>query len=154
MLCPNSIFFAGKQKEYHKDVFVCSEQVAFQGIPHKQTLKISDRFGNHLDNFEHSGFNASLIGTPDPRAELGVNDVVSIQTTISNATGKIVVSFTPEVAGSYVMTYEYTGRGGLLATFFRTKDFTHPILESPARYIEVKQCRRIAVSWHATGIRR
>lgn len=72
-----------------------------------------------------------------------MNDIVAIQATISNATGKVVVSFTPEVAGSYIMTHEYTGRGGLLATFFRTKDFTDIILENPAHAIEVKQCRII-----------
>lgn len=118
-------------------------QVAFQGIIHHQTLEIRDRFGNHLDSFVHSGFNVSLVGTPDPRAGVDVNDVVTIQTTISNeadARGKIAVSFTPEIAGSYVMTHEYTGRGGLLATFFRTMDFMDPILESPAHVIEVKQC--------------
>lgn len=61
-------------------------------------------------------------------------------TTVSNetdASGKLSATFTPEVAGTYVMSNKYTGPGGLLATFFRTKDFTDPVLENSAYATEV-----------------
>lgn len=50
----------------------------------------------------------------------------------------MTASFTPDFAGEYLMSNEYTGAGGLLATFFRTKDFTDPVLENMAYAIEVK----------------
>ena len=110
-------------------------------MAHHHTLEIRDRFGNILDSSAEGGFSVSLVGSPDPRAGVDAEEPVTIGVTISNhtdANGKLTATFTPSIAGSYVMTNEYTGRGGLLATFFRTMDFTDPVLENPAHYIEVK----------------
>lgn len=122
-------------------------QVAFQGVPHYHSLEIRDRFGNLLDGYPTGGgFTAIIIGTPDARA--GVTPTteehtsqVTIATTVSeetDASGKLSANFTPDVAGTYVMSNEFTGPGGLLATFFRTKDFMDPVLENLAYATEVK----------------
>lgn len=55
----------------------------------------------------------------------------------TDANGQLTVTFTPDIAGTYVMSNEYAGPGGLLATFYRTKDFTDPVLENSAYAIEV-----------------
>ncbi|CAN0173091.1 unnamed protein product, partial [Ectocarpus sp. 12 AP-2014] len=118
-----------------------SDRVAFQGVPHYHSLEIRDRFGNLLDGYPTGGgFSATIIGTPDARA--GVTPTtekhtpqVTIATTVSeetDATGKLSANFTPDIAGTYVMSNEFTGPGGLLATFFRTKDFMDPVLENSA----------------------
>lgn len=123
-------------------------QVAFQGVPHYHTLEIRDRFGNLLDGYPaDGGFTGALVGTPDSRAGVtpatgeDLHSSVMIETTVSNeidASGKLSVTFTPEIAGTYVMSNKYTGPGGLLATFFRTKDFMDPVLENSAHATEVK----------------
>lgn len=118
-------------------------------MPHHHTLEIRDRFGNLLDMYPTAdGFTATLIGTPDARAgvtpateEEGLDSSVAAVITVSNetdASGKLSATFTPEIAGTYVMSNKYTGPGGLLATFFRTKDFTDPVLENSAYATEVK----------------
>lgn len=122
-------------------------QVAFQGVAHTHTLEIRDRFGNLLDGYPtEDGFSATLVGTPDARAgilsttEQNADSSVTLSTTVSNVTdasGKLLATFTPEVAGTYVMSNEYTGPGGLLATFFRTHDFTDAVLENSAYTTEV-----------------
>ena len=124
-------------------------QVAFQGVAHTHTLEIRDRFGNLLDGYPtEDGFSATLVGTPDARAgilsttEQNADSSVTLSTTVSNVTdasGKLLATFTPEVAGTYVMSNEYTGPGGLLATFFRTHDFTDAVLENSAHTTEVKR---------------
>lgn len=119
-------------------------QVAFQGVPHYHSLEIRDRFGNLLDGYPtDGGFTATLIGTPDARAGVTQEQTphVTIATTVSegtDASGKLSVNFTPEIAGTYVMSNEFTGPGGLLATFFRTKDFLDPVHENSAYATEVK----------------
>lgn len=116
-------------------------QVAFQGTPHYHTLAVRDRFGNLLDSYADGGFAVSLIGIADPRAAVATKLPVTIETTVSketDATGELSASFTPRIAGSYVMSNAYTGPGGLLATFYRTKDFTDPVLENLAYATEVK----------------
>lgn len=120
----------------------CPWQVAFQGMSHNHTLEVRDRFGNLLDSYENGGFTVTLVGVPDPRAgAVTKKDHVTIATSISNASdakGELLATFTPEVAGSYLMTNEYTGPGGLLATFYRTKDFMDPVLENMAYAMEVR----------------
>lgn len=116
---------------------------------HTHTLEIRDRFGNLLDGYPtEDGFSATLVGTPDARAgnlstteEQDLGSSVIISATVSNvsdASGKLSATFTPEVAGTYVMSNEYTGPGGLLATFFRTHDFTDAVRENYAYTNEVK----------------
>lgn len=125
-------------------------QVSFQGIPHQHTIEVRDRFGNLLDSYPNNGgFTTTVIGTPDSRAGVTVASgdeesgaSVIVAATVSNETdahGQLKVTFTPDIAGTYVMSNEYTGPGGLLATFYRTKDFTDPVLENPAYAIEVKR---------------
>ncbi|CAN0497767.1 unnamed protein product, partial [Ectocarpus sp. 8 AP-2014] len=115
-----------------------SDRVAFQGVPHYQSLEIRDRFGNLLDGYPTGGgFTATIIGTPDARAGVTQEHTshVTIATTVSeetDASGKLSANFTPDIAGTYVMSNEFTGPGGLLATFFRTKDFMDPVLENSA----------------------
>lgn len=116
---------------------------------HTHTLEIRDRFENLLDSYpSENGFTTSLVGTPDARAgisptseEQGSDSFVAVAAIVSNmtdASGNLSAVFTPEVAGTYVMSNEYTGPGGLLATFFRTKDFTDAVLENSAHTTEVR----------------
>lgn len=75
-------------------------------------------------------------------ATVTVPTTVSTTVTVSNVTdasGKLSATFTPEIAGTYVMSNEYTGPGGLLATFFRTKDFADPVLENSAHTTLVRR---------------
>ncbi|CAM9800578.1 unnamed protein product [Ectocarpus sp. 6 AP-2014] len=117
---------------------LASDRVAFQGVPHFHSLEIRDRFGNLLDGHPTGGgFTATIIGTPDARAGVTQEHAshVTIAMTVSeetDASGKLSASFTPDIAGTYVMSNEFTGPGGLLATFFRTKDFMDPVLENSA----------------------
>ncbi len=125
-------------------------QVTFQGVVHTHTLEVRDRFSNLLDGYPtEDGFSATLVGTPDVRAgnspttdEQDSESSVIISATVSNvsdASGMLSATFTPEVAGTYVMSNEYTGPGGLLATFFRTNDFTDAVLENSAYTDKVKR---------------
>ena len=111
-------------------------------MSHNHILEVRDRFGNLLDSYENGGFAVALVGVPDPRAgEVTKDDHVTIVASLSNASdakGELLATFTPEVAGSYVMSNEYTGPGGLLATFYRTKDFMDPVLENMAYAMEVR----------------
>lgn len=118
-------------------------------MAHTHTLEIRDRFENLLDGYPTEGaFATTLVGTPDARAGVtptpegqGSDAAITVATTISNVTdasGKLSVTFTPEIAGTYVMSNEYTGPGGLLATFYRTKDFMDPVLENAAHMTEVR----------------
>lgn len=126
-------------------------QVAFQGLAHTHTLEIRDRFENLLDSYPtDGGFATTLVGTPDARAgvlqtaegqDSDPSGTVATTVTVSNVTdasGKLAATFTPEVAGTYVMSNEYTGPGGLLATFYRTQDFTDSVLENSAHTTEVR----------------
>lgn len=126
-------------------------QIAFQGVTHYHTLEARDRFGNLLDTYTDDGFTAYLVGTPDPRAGREKYDPVTVEAVVTKATdarGKIIASFTPDVAGSYVMNNEYTGPGGLLATFYRTKDFTDPVLQNVANMLEVRSSDLNAFFFH------
>lgn len=134
-------------------------QVAFQGVAHTHTLEIRDRFENLLDSYPDAGFATTFVGTPDARGGVtptseGQDSNSSTTTTatttvatavtvaVSNetdASGKLSATFTPEIAGTYVMSDEYTGPGGLLATLFRNKDFTDPVLENSAHTTEVRE---------------
>lgn len=110
-------------------------------MEHHHTLEARDRFGNLLDSYADGGFNVSLVGMPDPRAGDTMEETVTIDAAVSNETdarGQLAASFMPDTAGTYVMTNEYTGPGGLLATFFRTTDFTDSVLENSAYTNEVK----------------
>lgn len=111
-------------------------------MAHNHTLEVRDRFGNLLDSYDSGGFAVALVGVPDPRAGVAIKeDHVTIATSISNASdakGELLASFTPDIAGSYLMSNEYTGPGGLLATFYRTKDFIDPVLENMAYAMEVR----------------
>lgn len=127
----------------HDNDYTVLSQVAFQGVPHYHTLEVRDRFGNLLDTYENGGFTVALVGVVDPRAGVSTGeDHVTIDTSISDvsdAKGELLAAFTPELAGSYVMSNEYTSPGGLLATFYRTKDFMDPVLENMAYAMEVRE---------------
>lgn len=123
-------------------------------MTHTHALEIRDRFENLLDGYPtDDGFATTLVGAPDARAAVtatsegqDLNSSISVATTVSNetdASGKLSVTFTPDIAGTYVMSNEYTGPGGLLATFFRTKDFTDAVFENSAHMTEV----RTNLSW-------
>lgn len=82
-----------------------------------------------------------MVGTPDVRANnTDISSVVveAVVTDKTDARGEVLATFIPEVAGSYVMSNEYTGPGGLLATFYRTKDFVDPVLRNMAHTLEVR----------------
>lgn len=82
------------------------------------------------------------MGTPDPRAEQPSQDIEPIEATLTNqmqARSEILASFTPDVAGSYVLSNTYTAPGGLLATFYRTKDFRDPVLNDISYILEVRE---------------
>lgn len=120
--------------------FLAHLQIAFQGVHHYHTLEARDRFGNLLDTYTDDGFRAYLVGTPDSRATNTTDSSVTIEAVVTDETdarGEVLAMFTPEVAGSYIMSHEYTGSGGLLATFYRTKDFTDPVLQNMAHAVEV-----------------
>lgn len=110
-------------------------------------MEVRDRFGNLLDSYDNGGFTVALVGVPDSRAGVVTKeDYVTIVTSISNASdgkGELLATFTPEIAGSYVMSNEYTGPGGLLATFYRTKDFMDPVLENMAHTMGVRAASKL-----------
>lgn len=89
------------------------------------------------------GFTLSVVGTADPRGDAAaIEDDAAITFEVAvgdvtDASGRMLASFIPDTAGSYVMRSEYTGSGGLLATFFRTSVFSDPVLENTAHFIEV-----------------
>lgn len=112
-------------------------------MPHYHTLEVRDRFGNILDSYSDGGFKISLVGMPNLRASPSLgNGSLVIEAMVSNKPderGKMMATFTPDIAGSYVMINEYTGPGGLLATFFHRQDFTDPVLKNSAFSIEVRR---------------
>ena len=135
-------------------------------MAHTHTLEIRDRFENLLDSYPtDDGFATTLIGTPDARAgitlsaeEQASDAAVTIATpvTVSNVTdasGLLSATFTPEVAGTYVMSNEYTGPGGLLATFYRTQDFADPVLENSAHMTEVRRHLHTIVGYNSPFIK-
>lgn len=116
-------------------------QIAFQGVPHYHTLEARDRFGNLLNTYIDDGFRVHLVGTTDSRANVTGNKTLMIEAVVTDETdahGDVLAMFTPDMAGSYVMSNEYMGPGGLLATFYRTKDFTDPVLQNMAHVVEVR----------------
>jgi len=109
-------------------------QVVTQGKKEFFSVQIRDRFGNPFDRSiaSTSSFVTSLIGTPD-KCQNSEDPAETVIIPVSNdpqatySDGKYHFSYEPTIAGTYKMSVKLMTRGGLLATFYKTSNFSSPV---------------------------
>lgn len=114
-------------------------------------VTVVDRFGNRLTSPLEDGFDliVDLEGTPHRCNMNPDNDKVFAHINeASENDGRYLVLYTPSLAGIYDLSIFLRSQGGLLTTFFRSPDFSDPVLGINDRdiYEESPWCKSRSVS--------
>ena len=126
-----------------------ASQVVTQGTPEYFTVQMRDMFGNALTSpmASDSSLVVTMTGVPascgidvaDP--SLSSPSIVTV-TTIDNtpySDGTYPFTYTPTVAGSYVLDIQLLTRGGLLGTYYKGANLTYPVLASRGNFHDPTQ---------------
>lgn len=109
-------------------------QVAVQGTKEYFSIQLRDRFGNVIDGplQSTSALVLSIAGMSDPcQSSRSSSSASAIDTVLTssgpNTDGVYSGTFEPTIAGAYTASVKLRTRGGLLGTYFRTRNLTSPV---------------------------
>ena len=111
-------------------------QVAEESIRQYFVVQLRDRFGNLIDDGAASGTTLaiSINGISAPCLNLGHQVPATITTMISLSSpysgSSFNVHYDPTTAGTFLVSMGLVTQGGLLGTYYRTSQFTSPVLAS------------------------
>lgn len=120
-------------------------QVAVEGAREYFAIQLRDRFGNYLEGpiQNTSRLIASMVGERDPRAASSSDSISSVAVPVNLLTdgpisdGQYSMYYDPTVAGSYELSVKLVTRGGLLGTYFRSQNFSNPVLASRGNFYDL-----------------
>ena len=117
-------------------------QVNVEAITQYFTIQFRDRFGNTIDGpiMDDSIIVTQMKGVCDLCRSDADNDTVSVEIPIQfmqrepYTDGIYSFSYDPTAAGSYTFDVKLLTRGGLLATYFKTTNYSVPVLASASNF--------------------